>query len=192
MVRKVGGIESEIITTAGLVVVGIFGIKYVMSAFGSSPEDQQAIQNQQSTAANQNPFNPQFQPFLDWWKQTQPSDLSVSDGMASLQQAGDDGTLQPVLPGSLGTIYGLAETLRSALSVWNWRVDINAVFSVFSQLQTQVQCASLAAYVNYIFQKDLLTWLHYGGSAIPMIPNGLSDAQVAIIIKQVNALPITG
>lgn len=185
--KRIGDVEGDVMLTAGIVVVGVIGIKYLLASFGSSAEDSATVANQHTVTPAQNPFNPSFQPFLDNWNAYQQGN-TVADGMTTFYAEFQAGTL-PAGTDSF-QIATWADTLKSALSVWNWTVDTNAVFSVFSQMVSQIQCANLAAYVSYNFNKDLLTWLHYGGSPVPWVPNGLSDSQVAIIVNQINALPV--
>lgn len=187
MQKKIGAIEDDVLLIGGMAIGGILLVKYIGATFGTDPANQQKYDAKESIAPASNPFNPNFQPFLDYWQLNQPAGLTVLDGMLQIEQLGDSDGLDPGSQAQL--TYQWAKTLESALSVWNWRVDTNAVLSVFNQMSTQVQCAALAAYVTYVLNKDLLHWLHYGGSAIPFIPNGLSVDQIAIIINQVDAMP---
>jgi len=180
--------EEKLITNGLLIgALVIFVVKPVLNTLGVSDEDRQKVADQGATTPAENPFSPNFNPFLQYWQNSQPAGLSVADGMAQIYEGFEAGTLDRNSQAFL--IASWADTLDSALSVWNWSVDTNAVFSVFNQMTSQTQCAALAAYVGYVYGKDLFHWLHYGGSAIPFIPNGLSESQVAIIIDEVNNLP---
>lgn len=187
--KKIGDVEGDVLVTGAVVVVGVFAIKSLISNFGTDPANKQLVEDQAATTPAQNPFSPNFQPYLDFWAANQPSGLSVSDGMWQLNQMANDGTLQPGSEG-YNTVNWFG-TIQDALSVWNWTSDVNAVMSVFNQMTSQLQCAALAAYASYVDDKDLLHWLHYGGSPIPFVPNGLSTDQVAEIVRLVNALPVT-
>jgi hypothetical protein len=186
MQKKIGSIEEDVILIGGLGVAAVFGIKYILASFGASDDEKNKVQDQANTTPAQNPFSPSFQPFLNYWSINQTPGISVQDGMQQFYALYQQGTAS----GEAFQIAQWADTLSSALSVWNWKTDVNAVFSVFNQMISQTQCAALAAYVSYNFNKDLLQWLHYGGSAIPWFPNGLSISQVAIIVSEVNSLPV--
>lgn len=174
--------------------VGLIGAAYflvvrpILTSIGVDPADTETVKAQNNTSPDENPFSPQFAPFLAFWQANQPAGLSVQDGMMQIASMYDDGTLTPGSEADNTAKWG--EQIISALSVWNWVADTQAVLSVFSQMQNQIQVASLAAYLAYAHNKELLTYLHYGGAAIPWIPNGLPESQVAQIINLVNNLPV--
>lgn len=188
MRKKIGEVDEGLII--GGVLVGaayFFVVRPLVNNFGTDPADTQTVTDQQQVDQGNNPFNPNFTPFLQQWAINQPSGLSVSDGMQQIKQLGDSGQLQP--GSQAAQTYAWGEALASALSVWNWSADTQTVISIFNQMSSEIQVAALAAYMSYVYGKDLLTFLHYGGSAIPWIPNGLPESQVAAIVKQVNNLP---
>lgn len=187
--KRMGAVDEDLIIGGLLIGAGYFFIvRPLINNFGTDPADTATVTDQQAVDAVENPFNPQFAPFVVDWNANQPAGLDVATGMQQVKQLGDSGQLTAGSQAYMTYTWG--EQMISALSVWNWQADTQTVISIFNQMATQIQVAALAAYLSYNHGKDLLTWLHYGGAGIPWIPNGLPESQVATIVKEVNNLPV--
>jgi hypothetical protein len=77
-----------------------------------------------------------------------------------------------------------ATTIHDAFKVY--QDDYNAVFSVFSQLQTKANVSYLADIFNQVYDEDLLSFLTDGGGIMPW--DGLSHAHLQTILDLVDKL----
>lgn len=178
---------EKLLVSGGLILAGyLLVVKPLMNTLGIDPADQAKVDQQTNTPAADNPFSPTFQPFVDNFTQNQGGGVTIPQAMQAVYADFQAGNLQP---GNALQLATWADTLKSSLG-WFFAPDINAILSVFTQMSNKTQCAALAAYCAYNFNKDLLHWLYYGSSIIPAIPYGLSEAQLAIIVTEVNNLPV--
>lgn len=191
MAKRIGEIDEDIII-GGVLLAGayFFIIKPLMSTFGDDPADTNTVNTQTNKDATDNPFDPNFFPFLDWFNTTQSSS-DIQGYMADIQQKYLYHNPQPLDPNSLPyKAAKAAEDLITALQWINFTPDTDTVISTFNQVTSQVEVGFIAAYINYNYSKDLLHFLRYGGNLFAAFPNGVTEAQLAQIINKVNALPV--
>jgi hypothetical protein len=196
---------------AAAVAAYVFIIKPGLTNLGLTGTDP-VIVAQMNVPAAQNPFNYQFQPFIDFYNDNTPSTSNLSDGgffsnvwsdltMQTVQASGNPTIQQffnycqqnktaPSPWGYLNTadLTSRAEQLNSALSVGMFDVASNqaAGMSALSGLSSQLQVAFIANYFWWNFQSDLLTFLN--GS---LVKSGLTQANLVQVINNVNSLPVS-
>lgn len=189
--RRIGDIEEDVII-GGLLLGGayFFVVKPLMNAFGVDPADSNTVNQQANTGSDNNPFDPAFQPFIDFYTANQP-DISLPEYCKAIQKMYLYHDPEPLIEGT--SAYNTAmwgENLHYALNWWNLTPDTDAVKAIFNQVTSQVEVAALSAYMAYNYQKDLLHYIHFGGNLLAWIPNGLTEAETAQIVNRVNSLPV--
>lgn len=184
--RAVNGAESEVILY-GAIIAGTYFlvVKPLMNSLGGDPKDQQLVDSINSTSPDENPFSSQFQDFVDNFTQNAPG-VSIEETYKSLADSYDNNEL------TVGTkAYNVARwgnEIDDAFSFWSGGPDVNKVFAQFAQIPNKTAVASLAAFMLYAKGKELFHFMRYG-RGLPWVPNGLSIAELAQIIRTVNNLP---
>jgi hypothetical protein len=185
-------------------------IKPLLSGLGVDPQSQATIDAEKALPAAQNPFNYQFQPWVDFYNNNTPqintggqslsTDIMAYLNMAPVVNTNSNPTMQQffialkqVPPASspwatidVVALSALAEQLNSAINGFTLTVtDQTAAMSPLSGLTSQMQMAFIANYFWWNFNLDLLTDLQ--GS---LFKQGLTPQNLAVVINAVNALPV--
>jgi hypothetical protein len=184
--KKIGDVGEDLVLI-GAGIAGFFLVlKPLLNIFQEDPQDKASIQNQKTIPPASNVFSPQYAPFVANFNanpsiQPDGSVLTMQQFWQVIKANNDAG--QPTMLNGVN-IAGLGESLLSALSAWVLATDSNAVFGVFTGLPNKTAVAGIAAYLYYNYGIDLLTALT--GSIFKV---GLSPADLATLINQVNNLP---
>jgi|SRR5579862_3343364 len=186
--KKIGDLGEDLVLGGALIAGFFFVLKPALDLFGANPEDVATIDRQKAQAPTANCFSYQFAPFVNNFNANPSynqdgSVMSMQTYYQIVKANNDAGT--PVLGLNNINIAQLGENLISALSPWVLATDSNNVFAVFGNFNNQTQIASMAAYLMFNYNKDLLSMLT--GSIFKV---GLGPADLATLIHQVNALPV--
>jgi hypothetical protein len=175
--------SGERLLVAGAVILGAyFGvIKPVIDYFGLSAEDKQALDDISSLPPDENPFSINYQPFLDYYSDSW-SDVGMENYFKSLHPAWYEG-------GSPLQLVSDAEKIRDGFSFFGR--DSDSVIATFMQLQSKSDVAFIAAYLYYNYGGDLYSFLKEGGGVLGLWNNGLTDENIAKIVRRINILPET-
>lgn len=192
--------EEDLLKT-GLYVGGAYAvyqvaIKPLLAYFGANPEQQASISKVDNQLPTENPFNAQFQPFVDGVTAALsggPYDGDIPAYMTFLKQVYSDsgGEIEGVGPGDgmsdLGFEANLAESIYSAFKWYKLAADFDNVMSAFNQVNSQVEVAAIAAYLQVNYNVDLWTFLKNGawGSF-----RGMHAPDLAVISDRVYSLPV--
>lgn len=185
--------DKLILYAGGIAAAYFLVVRPIMSAVGISPEDQAKIEDQNTKEPAENAFSIQFQPFIDNFNanpsfNADGSKMDIATFYHTIKQWYDD--KDPNLTGAFYNIANWAETINDSLSFWNWAgPHVDAILAVFAQMTNKQQVSSVANYLLYNYNKELLHLLRYGSGILPTIPNGLSGSQLALLIDQINNLP---
>jgi hypothetical protein len=201
----------DVVLLAGVGIAAYFlVVKPLLGLSGSDP----AITAQAQLPGTQNPFNYQFQPFVDFYNENAPTITAPVSGdfwqnmvntvtLSVPAQTISNPTIQqyfqslyPNIPststwGYLNTedLSQRAQILYNALSVSALNPlstsDQTGGLSALSGLSNQLQVAFIANYFWWNYGVDLLTFLN--GS---LVKAGLSSANLVQIINTVNSLPV--
>lgn len=186
---RVGDIEGDVVLVGGLVLGFFLVAKPLLDQFGADPADVATINTQKTAQPSANCFSYQFTPFVQNFN-AHPS-YNDDGSVMTMQQffqvvkANNDAGQPLLIDGSIN-IAQLGENLRSALSAWVVATDSTEVFAVFANFYNQTQVASLAAYLAFNYNQDLLTALT--GS---LFKTGLSTSDLALLIREMSALPVS-
>lgn len=190
MAKKIGGLEEDVLITGGLVVGGYLLIKNLLPNFfsdmGVSDADRSNLDNQQTTPAQTNIFNPGYQSSANW--AVQNYDWSHFDtSTAYLQNAFNDykhGNMSPTNPiyATMQIYYNLYPALIGHIMTGD-QAGINAALnSITNKWQVGV-IAELFADIN---NKDFWELLRNG--AFPM-RYGLNGTDLSAQLTRLNNLP---
>ena len=207
--KKIGSGDIDVLLIGGLAVGAyFFVIKPLLGGLGLSTDP--TISAEQQLAGTANPFNYQFQPFVDFYNNNVPQIVTGGGGnfITNLFYPAQTGlisnpTVQQFFqylkanPGAASPwgyidtadYSARSESLYNALSVSAINPlstsDQVAALSALSGLSNQLQVAFIANYFWWNFQTDLLTFLN--GS---IVKSGLTSSNLVEIINYVNSLPV--
>jgi hypothetical protein len=159
----------------GVVVAAYFLIvKPVMAQLGLGTSAPPNIAKQLAVSPGQNPFNPDFGPYINAYYPGSAVSLLCQNGGAAVKAGSNP-------------LNVLAEQIYNAFGYIAH--DDNAVISAFNAIQDQVSVAYIADYLDCVYQRDLLTLLQKGAWWVGSLTSGLSDTELSQIVTNVNALP---
>lgn len=204
------GITTDVILLAGAgVALYLIVVKPLLTSLGVDPADQNTIDAQKSLPPSQNPFNYQFQPWVDFYNENTPAITTGSGFWGGLEAyLGLDSNVAQVtnptmqqffiaLKASPGTpspwalfntsnLAQIAELINTAVNGFTLTAtDQTAAISPFLQLKNQMEVAFIANYFWWNFNTDLLSDLQ--GS---LFKQGMTAANLATLINTVNNLPV--
>lgn len=192
---------EKALLTVGVIYAGyLIIIKPLTSLFGASPEEKAAIDSVENTTPVDNPFNSQYQPFIDYFNNFgsngydaggNPVTYSLNDYNKLLKQQYD--TLDPVpaldlTSGNAINIAIAAEAIYSAFGFFHFMGNRDLVNAVFGSFTSKAQVAAVDAYLKANYGTDLWTFLKNGAGGSF---RGMGAADLAAIVNKVNALPDT-
>ena len=138
MAKRIGDVDQDLITTGGLVIGGFFLVRYILKSLniGVDPADVATIQAAQTAAPAGNPFNPQFNPFVDLYNQNVPFDsngnpFTMQSFFTQLKQVGDANpnfTTTFIDGINNQAVYANAEALESLLTGFHLLGTDHSVF----------------------------------------------------------------
>jgi hypothetical protein len=207
-------ITLDVVLLGGVAVAAYFlVIKPLLNSLGvSDPASTATVQAQLQVPPSSNPFNYQFQPFIDFYNNNTPT-ITTNDGLSPLQSI-----LQPFGSGAVANtnptiqqffislksnppsqspwgfidavgLSGIAESVYNSLSVSPvnqlFASDQTAAMSAVLGFTNQLQMAFIANYFWWVFSTDLLTF--FQGN---VFSGGLNPANLAVLITTVNNLPV--
>lgn len=187
--------EEEVVKTGlyvgGAYAVYLVAIKPLLAYFGASPEQAASINNVDVAIPADNPFNGQYQPFIDGFAAANPNS-DLNDYLILIKGIYDDnGGIPNVGPTdgltNLGFEANCAEAVYGSFKWYKLAADFSTIMTVFDTVNSKVQVAAIAAYLQVNYGKDLWTFLKNGA---PGSFRGMHASDLAVIADRVNSLPV--
>lgn len=193
-VKRIGGFldpgTDELILGAGALIGGyILIVKPLLANFGLTADQQAAISDIDSAPPAQNPFNAQYQPFVDFATTALPPGQTLAQYFSQLNDT-YNATSNPPFP-IFGTpenpldVATAAEIIRNQFNFLTIG-DTSVIDSVFSAFNSKEEVSAVAAYLYYVYGDDLWTLLKKGRW---YNIQSLSGTDLANIIARLNNLP---
>ncbi len=197
--RKIGGLQEDVLLTGGLIAGGYLLLKNILPDFlpnlGISDEDRSILDNQQTQDGTSNIFSINYPAYSDWFLQNiieRYPEFNAGDNTTfwnNVYYAYVHGQLSPT--DKLYSIIQIFEGINKALIGHIYSGDQEALNFYLDQITNKWQVAALndifsSVVHGYLFGADLYHTLRYGWFTEVY---GLNGTDLARQITRLNNLP---